>query len=137
VDDTTTDVTNDDTTIEPVDVDVTALTLSEEELIGKMIMIIRFFLDLLQVTGGDLAPEKYVWFLICNIWKNGKAWLLTMKESHRGIEITSRSTVTVLGVKRKAPEEGHRTLGFKISGDDKCTVHKEATKEKAIYLVKS
>jgi hypothetical protein len=66
VDNTTTGVTNDDTTIEPVDVEVTALTLSEEELIGKMQMIIQFFLDLLQVTAGDLAPEKCVWFLICH-----------------------------------------------------------------------
>jgi hypothetical protein len=47
VDDTTTDVTNDDTTIEPVDAEATALTLSEEELIGKMPRIILFFLDLL------------------------------------------------------------------------------------------
>jgi hypothetical protein len=66
VDDTTTGVKNDDTTIDPVDADVTALTLSEEELIGKMQTIIQFFLDLLQVTGGDLAPEKCVWFLICH-----------------------------------------------------------------------
>jgi hypothetical protein len=66
VDDTTTGVTNDDTTMEPVDVEVTHLTLSEEELLGKMQMIIQFFLDLLQVTGGDLAPEKCVWFLICH-----------------------------------------------------------------------
>jgi hypothetical protein len=50
VDDTTTGVTNDDTTIEPVDAEVTALTLSEEELIGKMQTTIQFFLDLLQVT---------------------------------------------------------------------------------------
>jgi hypothetical protein len=64
VDDTTTGITNDDTAIEPVDAEVTALTLSEEELIGKMQMILQFFLDLLQVTGGDLAPEKCVWFLI-------------------------------------------------------------------------
>jgi hypothetical protein len=66
VDDTMTGVTNDDTTIEPVDVEVTVLTLSEEELIGKMQTIIQFFLDLLQVTGGDMAPEKCVWFLICH-----------------------------------------------------------------------
>jgi hypothetical protein len=66
VDDTTTSVTNDDTTIEPVDAEFTALTLSEEELIGKMQTIIQFFLDLLQVTGGDLAPEKCVWCLICH-----------------------------------------------------------------------
>jgi hypothetical protein len=36
VDDTTAGVTNYDTTIEPVDAEFTALTLSEEELIGKM-----------------------------------------------------------------------------------------------------
>jgi hypothetical protein len=67
VDDTTTGVTNDDTTMEPLDVEVTELTLSEEDLIWKMQMIIQFFLDLLQVTGGDLALEKCVWFLICHI----------------------------------------------------------------------
>jgi hypothetical protein len=66
VDDITTGVMNDDTIIEPVDAEVTSLTLSEEELIGKMQTIIQFFLDLLQVTGGDLAPEKCVWFLICH-----------------------------------------------------------------------
>jgi hypothetical protein len=66
VEDTTTCVTNDDTTIEPVDVEFTALILSEEERIGKMQRIIQFFLDLLQVTGGDLAPEKCVWFLTCH-----------------------------------------------------------------------
>jgi hypothetical protein len=55
-----------------------------------------------------------------------------MKESHRGIEITSRSTGTVLGLKLKALEEGHRTLGFQISGDGKCNAQKKAMKEKAI-----
>jgi hypothetical protein len=66
VNDTTTVVTNDDTTIDPVDAEVTSLTISEKELIGKMQTIIQLFLDLLQVTGGDLAPEKCVWFLICH-----------------------------------------------------------------------
>jgi hypothetical protein len=66
VDDTTTGVTNDDTTMDPVEFEVTELTLSEEELTGKMHMIIQFFLDLLQVTGFDLAPQKCVWFLICH-----------------------------------------------------------------------
>jgi hypothetical protein len=136
VGDTTTGITNDDTKIEPVEAEVTALTLSEEELIGKMQMIIQFFLDLLQVTEGDLAPEKCIWFLICHRWKNGKARILTMKESHRGIEITSRSTGTVPGVKHKAPEEVNRTLGFQISGDGKCTAQKKAMKKRPFYLAK-
>jgi hypothetical protein len=44
------------------------------------------------------------------------------------IEITSRSTGTVSGVKLKPPEEGHRTLGFQISGDGKCNEQKKAMK---------
>jgi hypothetical protein len=42
-----------------------------------------------------------------------------------------------LGVKRKALEEGHRTLGFQISGDGKCTAQKKAMKEKAILFVEA
>jgi hypothetical protein len=37
-------------------------------------------------------------------------------------------------VKHKAPEEGHRTLGFQILGDGKCTAQKKAMKEKAILF---
>jgi hypothetical protein len=35
-------------------------------------------------------------------------------------------------VKGKALEEGHRTLGFQISGDGKCNAQKKAMKKKAI-----
>jgi hypothetical protein len=45
-----------------------------------------------------------------------------VQDSHRGIKITSWSTETVSGVKRKAPEEGHIKLGFEISADGKCIV---------------
>jgi hypothetical protein len=134
VDDTTMGVTNDDTTMETVPVEVSDLTKSEEEMIGQMEIIIKFFIGLLQVTGGDLAPEKCVWFLICHRWKNGKAHLVMVQDSHRGIKITSRSTGTIYGVKRKAPEEGHRRIGFQISGDGKCIAQKKATKEKAILF---
>jgi hypothetical protein len=57
-----------------------------------------------------------------------------VQESNRGIDITSRLTGTVSGVRRKLPEEGHRTLGFQISGDGKCTTQKKAMKEKAILF---
>jgi hypothetical protein len=134
VDYTTTGVKNDDTTMEPVDVEVTELTPSEEYLIGKMHMIIQFFLDLLQVTGGVLAPEKCVWFLIYHRRKDGKARQFNMKESHRGIAITSWSTGTVSGAEKKSPEEGHITLSFQISGDGKCTAKKKDMKENAILF---
>jgi hypothetical protein len=64
VDDTTCGVTYDNMDSEPVPASVTRLTDGEEALVGRMEEIIQFFLDLLQVTGGDLAPKKYVWFLI-------------------------------------------------------------------------
>jgi hypothetical protein len=82
VDDTTTGVTNDDTTMDPVPVEVKELKQSEEDLSGQMQTIIQFFLDLLQVTGGDLAPEKCIWFLIFHRWKKGKARLLMVQDSN-------------------------------------------------------
>jgi hypothetical protein len=66
VDNTTSGVTNDDVTMEPVESIETYLTPEEEALIAKMEEIIQLFLDCLQVTGGDLAPEKCVWNLIAH-----------------------------------------------------------------------
>jgi hypothetical protein len=60
VDDTTAGVTNVDTIVEPVPLEVKELTQSEEDLIGQMQIIIQFFLNLLQVIGGEFAPEKCV-----------------------------------------------------------------------------
>jgi hypothetical protein len=88
--------------MEPVPVEEEALMWSEEELIAKMQDIIKFFLDVLQVPGGDLAPAKCVRYLIYHRWKYGKARLLQAKETHRGINITSRATGRTSGVKRKA-----------------------------------
>jgi hypothetical protein len=68
VDDTTTGVTNDGTTMDPSPVEVTDLKQSEEDLIGQMQTIIQFFLDLLLVTGGELARDKCAWFLIYHRW---------------------------------------------------------------------
>jgi hypothetical protein len=112
VDDTMTGTTNDDTTLEPVPVEEEALTWSEEELIAKIQYIIKFFLDVLQVTGGDLAPSKCAWYLVCHRWKNGKARLLQAKETHRGINITSRATGRISGVKRKSVQEGAQDVGL-------------------------
>jgi hypothetical protein len=130
VDYTATGTTNDDSELDPVSHVISDLTSSEETLIAKMEEIIYFFLDLLHVTGGDLAPDKCVWYLIRHRWKGGNPRLLQKHSSHRGIKIVSRSTNTESGVKRKAPAEGHRTLGFFITGNRTCTAHKKVMKEK-------
>jgi hypothetical protein len=64
-------VTSYDTNREPVPIEEKELTVDEEELIEHMQVVIQFFLDLLQITGGDLAPQKCVWYLIAHRWKNG------------------------------------------------------------------
>jgi hypothetical protein len=58
VDDTTTGTTDDDVTKDPVSIDEKELTSDEEAMVERMKDIIQFFHDLLQVTGGDLAPEN-------------------------------------------------------------------------------
>jgi hypothetical protein len=60
LDDTTTGNTNDDPELEPIYTDRVELTTSEKIIIAKMEEIIQFFLDSLQVTGGDLSPENFV-----------------------------------------------------------------------------
>jgi hypothetical protein len=131
VDDTTTGVTSDDTAREPVPLEETDLTADDAELINQMQVVIQFFLDLLQVTGGDLAPKKCVWYLIAHRWKTGVPRLLAKWANHRGIEITSNATGQTSEIKRKAVNQGHRTLGFHLTGDGISTAHKKIVKTKA------
>jgi hypothetical protein len=58
VHDTSTGVTLDDTAREPVPLEETDLTTDEVELIDHMQVVIQFFLDLLQVTGGRSFPRE-------------------------------------------------------------------------------
>jgi hypothetical protein len=58
VDDTTTGATDDNHNLEPIPFSVRGLTQEEDSLVARMEEIIQFFLDLLKVTGGNLAPEK-------------------------------------------------------------------------------
>jgi hypothetical protein len=58
IDDTTCIFTDYNVDMEPVPASVTNLTDGEEALVGRMEEIIQFFLDVLHVTGGGLAPQK-------------------------------------------------------------------------------
>jgi hypothetical protein len=95
--------------------------------------IIKSFLDLLQVKGGDLGPEKCVWYLISHRWKDGKPRLLqsivvTVGSTYSQDQLT-QSQVSI--VRRKAPNEVHRTLGFFMTGDGTCSSYKKEMTEKA------
>jgi hypothetical protein len=116
VDYTTTGVTSEDTNSKPVSIDETELTADEKELVEQIQAVIQFFLELLQVTDGDLAPEKYVWYLIAHRWKNGLPTFLRKRESQHGIEITANATGQTSGIKKKSATQGHITLGFHLTG---------------------
>jgi hypothetical protein len=96
----------------------------EEGLVARMEEIMQFFLNLLQVTGGDLAPEKCVWYSIDHHWSKGVPQMILIETQHRSISMTSRASGQVSGINRKAPTEGHHTLGFLMTGDGTSTEHK-------------
>jgi hypothetical protein len=128
---TTCGVIDDDTTAEPVSSYVQELVEREEYLIESMEDIMQYFLDLLQVIGGNLAPEKCAWFLVAFQWKDEKAKMVQIKQNHKGINLTSKSKGKTVGIKWKAPIVSHRTLGFHLQGDGKPDSHKKVMQEKA------
>jgi hypothetical protein len=132
VDDTTTGATDDNHNLEPIPSTVRGLAQEEYRLVARMEVIIQFFLDLLQVTGGDLAPEKCAWYLIGHRWNKGVSRLSQIEPQHRSITMTSRSSGQVSGIKRKAPTEGHQTLGFFMTDDGTSNEHKRVMKEKGL-----
>jgi hypothetical protein len=107
VDDTTTGATDDNHNLEAIPSSVRGLTQEEDSLVARIEDIIQFFLDLLQVIGGDLAPEKCAWYLIGHRWNKGVSKLIQIEPQHRSITMISRSSGQVSGIKRKAPTEGH------------------------------
>jgi hypothetical protein len=111
VDDTTTGAADYNHNLDPIPSTVRGLTQEEDSLVAQMEVIIQIFLDLLQVTGGDLAPEKCAWYLIGHRWNTGVPKLIQVEPHHQSITMTSRSSGLISGIKRKSPTEGHRTLG--------------------------
>jgi hypothetical protein len=129
---TTTRATDDNHSLDPMSSSVHGLTQEEESLVARMEDIIQFFLDLLQVTGGDLAPEKCAWYLIFYLWSKGVPKLIQIEPQNWSISMTLRSSGQLSGIKRKAPTEGHRTLGFFMTGDGTSTEHKPVMMKKGL-----
>jgi hypothetical protein len=132
VDDTTTGATYDNHNLDPLTSMVCGLTQEEDSLVTQMEVIIQFFLDLLQVTGGDLAPKKCAWYLIGYRWNKGVSKLIQVEPQHRSITMTSRSSGLISGIKRKSPTEGHRTLGFLMTGAGSSNEHLRVMNEKGL-----
>jgi hypothetical protein len=82
VDDTTTGVTDDNQNLDSIPSTVRGLTQEEDSLVARIEVVIQFFLDLLQGTGGDLAPEKCAWYLIGHRWNKGVSKLVQIEPQH-------------------------------------------------------
>jgi hypothetical protein len=132
VDDTTTGAKDDNHNLDPIPSTVRGLTQEEDSLVARMEVIIQFFLDLLQVTGGDLAPEKCAWCLIGHRWNKGVSKPIQVEPQHRSITMTSRSSGQISGIKQKSLTEGHRTLGFFMTGDGTSNEHLRVVNEKGL-----
>jgi hypothetical protein len=57
--------------------------------------------------------------------------MVQTEQSHKGINLTSKREGTTVGIKRKAPNNSHRTLGFHLQGNGKTDSHKKLMREKA------
>jgi hypothetical protein len=93
-----------------------------------MEVVKKFFLDLLQDMGGNLAPEKCAWYLIGHRWDKGVSKLIQIEPQNRSITMISRSSGQVSGIKRKTPTKGHRTLGLLMTGDGNSNEQKRFMK---------
>jgi hypothetical protein len=91
-----------------------------------------FIIDLLQVTGGDLAPGNCAWYLIGHHWNEGVSKLIQVKPQHRSITMTSRSSGLISEIKGKSPTEVHCTLGFFMTGDGTSNEHLRVMNEKGL-----
>jgi hypothetical protein len=121
--DTTTGATDDNHNLDPISSTVCGIAEEENSLVARIELTIQFFLDLLQVTDGDLAPKKCACYLIGHRWNKGVSKLIQIEPQHRSITMTLRSSGLISGIKRKSPTEGHRTLGFFMTGDGTSNEH--------------
>jgi DNA-directed RNA polymerase subunit H (RpoH/RPB5) len=51
---------------------------------------------------------------LCSSGKMEKIKMVKIKQSHKGIKLTSKSEGKIVGIKRKSPSESHRTLVFHL-----------------------
>jgi hypothetical protein len=104
---------------------------NEAALFVCMNRMIKFFLELLQVAGGDLNISKCACFTVFHRWKGGRATLLRTHDSHPPMTITHPSTGEVKRITRKNPNEAHRDLGWMMTTDGKSTAQFIVSKAKA------
>jgi hypothetical protein len=66
---------------------VKRFTTDEDILFDRVSNMIQFFLELLQIAGGDLHISKCACFTVFRRWKGGRATLLRTHDTHPSMTI--------------------------------------------------
>jgi hypothetical protein len=98
---------------------VKRFTPDEEFLFSGMKKMIQFFLELLQVAGGDLNISKCACFTVFHRWKGDRATLLCTQESNLIMKINHPSSGGIKHITRKNPNKYHHALGWMMKSDGK------------------
>jgi hypothetical protein len=93
----------------------------EHILHKKTSTILKFFLDLLHVIGGDLNTGKNASFILFHRWSGGKSSLLKIHHSHPNINRVHTYTGVSKLVPMKDKDEPHRALRWMMKIDGKST----------------
>jgi hypothetical protein len=93
--------------------------------------ILQFFLELIQVAGGDLNIWNCASFTVFHRWNGGRASLLEIQDSHPLITITCLHTGEIKTINKKDPNQAHRALGWMMTTDGKSTAQFIVLKRKS------
>jgi hypothetical protein len=103
----------------------------ESILFDNMQKMLQFFLELIQVAGGDLNISKCACFTVFHIWCGGRSSLLKIKASHPLMTITHPHTGKIKNIVKKDPGQAHRALGWMMTTDGKSTAHFMVLKQRS------
>jgi hypothetical protein len=92
--------------------------------------ILQFFLELLQVAGGDLNIAKCACFTVFHRWTGGKATLLKIQDSRPIMMIAHPHSGELKTITKKDPTKAHRDLGWMMMTDCKSTAQFLVLKQK-------
>jgi hypothetical protein len=108
-----------------------APTIEERELYTKANRILQFFLDLLNLIGGDLHSAESACFIMFHRWIGGKATQLKIHDDRPSISLTHPITGITNVVPRKERDNPMRTLVWIMTIDGKSNGPFNTLKEKA------
>jgi hypothetical protein len=95
-----------------------------------MQQILQFFLEILQVAGGDLNISKCACFTIFHQWSKGQATLLKTQESHPLMTAKHPHYGEIKTINRKNPNQAHRVLGWMMTTYGRSTAQLKVLKTK-------